>query len=43
MTKVVKRGEKDYDMFVAHLGGIRPGQGAAIPPFAPPEVDPDSV
>jgi hypothetical protein len=43
MTKVVRPGEKDYAMFVAHLGGLRPGQGAAIPPFAPPEVDPDSV
>lgn len=42
-TKVVKPGEKDYAMFVAHLGGIQPGQGASIPPFAPPEVDPDSV
>jgi hypothetical protein len=43
MTKVVQPGEKDYDMFVAHLGGIKPGEGASIPPFAPPEVDPDSV
>lgn len=43
LTKVVKPGEEHYDMFVAHLGGLKPGEGKAIPPFAPPEVDPDSV
>lgn len=40
---VVKPGEKHYDSIVAHLGGIGPGQGKSIPPFPPPEVDPDSV
>lgn len=40
---IVKRGDKHYDAIVMHLGGIEPGQGKPIPPFPPPEVDPDSV
>jgi hypothetical protein len=40
---VVKPGDKHYDSIRAHLGGIKPGQGVPIPPFPPPEVDPDSI
>ena len=42
-VKIVRPDDKDYAMFVRHLGGIRPGEGATIPPFPAPDVDPDSV
>ena len=42
-VKIVRPDDKDYAMFVRHLGGIRPGEGASIPPFPAPDVDPDSV
>jgi hypothetical protein len=42
-VKVVRPDDPDYAMFVRHLGGIRPGEGATIPPFPAPEVDPDAV
>ena len=40
---VVRPGDKSYASILAHLAGIQPGQGMAIPPFPPPEVDPDSI
>lgn len=40
---IVRPGEPHYASIVKHLGGIQPGQGKPIPPFPPPEVDPDAV
>jgi hypothetical protein len=40
---VVKPGDKDYESIRKHLAGIQPGKGMPIPPFPPPEIDPDSI
>jgi hypothetical protein len=43
MMMVVKPDDPRYAGFVAHLGGIGPGEAKVIPPFPEPEIDPKSV
>ena len=43
MMMVVPPKDPRHPGMVQHLGGIAPGQAKPIPPFAEPEVDPDSV
>lgn len=40
---VLKPGEARYDATLQHLGGLQPGQSKPIPPFPPPQVDPDLI
>ena len=35
--KVLAPGDEQYASMVAHLGGIQPGEGRAIPPFPAPK------
>lgn len=35
--KVLAPGDAQYAAMVAHLGGIQPGEGRAIPPFTGPK------
>ena len=35
---VIAPGDPRHASMVAHLGGIQPGQGCAIPPFPAPEA-----
>lgn len=34
---VIARDDRRYERMVAHLGGIKPGEGKPIPPFPAPE------
>lgn len=43
MLMTVRPDDPRHAGFVAHLGGIQPGQARRIPPFPAPEIDPDSV
>ena len=43
MTMAVPRGDPRYAGFVAHLGGMKPGDAKPIPPFPEPEIDPKSI
>ena len=43
MTLVVPPDDPRYAGFVAHLGGIEPGEARPIPPFPEPEIDPKSI
>jgi len=40
---VVAPNDKRYADMVRHLGGLKPGEARAIPPFPEPKVDPDSI
>jgi len=35
---VIPKGDPRYPGMVAHLGGIKPGEGRTIPPFPAPEA-----
>lgn len=43
MTMTVPRGDPRHAGFVAHLGGMKPGDAKPIPPFPEPEIDPKTV
>jgi hypothetical protein len=43
MTMVVPPGDPRYAGYVAHLGGMRPGDAKPIPPFPEPPIDPNSI
>ena len=43
MTMLVPPDDPRYAGFVAHLGGMQPGDAKSIPPFPEPEIDPNSI
>lgn len=43
MTLVARPDDPRYAGYLAHLGGIAPGQARPIPPFPEPAIDPDTV
>lgn len=43
MTMVVPPDDPRYAGYVAHLGGMKPGDAKPIPPFPEPEIDPNSI
>jgi hypothetical protein len=43
MTMVVPPDDPRYANYVAHLGGMKPGEAKPIPPFPEPEIDPNSI
>lgn len=43
MLQIVPPGDPRHEGYLAHLGGMVPGRAKPIPPFPPPEIDPDSV
>jgi hypothetical protein len=43
MTMVVAPDDPRYAGYVAHLGGMKPGDAKPIPPFPEPQIDPNSI